>query len=225
MTQAIGDFLPAAIGIAISPIPIVAVTLMLGSARGRANGPAFLVGWIAGLLIAGTALLFLIGAVGASDSGQPAAWVSWLKLAIGLGLVLLAVKQFRARPRGDEEPETPGWMQAIDTFRPAKAAGAGVVLSSINPKNVVLLLAGMAAIAESGLPPDEQAIALAAFTVIASLGAAAPVVLSFALGDRSADLLDGLRGWMTRNGAVVMVVILLVLGAKLVGDAIAGFGA
>jgi hypothetical protein len=83
----------------------------------------------------------------------------------------------------------------------------------------------MAAIAESGLPPDEQAIALAAFTVIASLGAAAPVVLSFALGDRSADLLDGLRGWMTRNGAVVMVVILLVLGAKLVGDAIAGFGA
>src|SRR5206468_3715984 len=39
MGQAIGDMLPAAVGVAISPLPIVAVVLTLVSARGRVNGP------------------------------------------------------------------------------------------------------------------------------------------------------------------------------------------
>jgi threonine/homoserine/homoserine lactone efflux protein len=110
MGQAIGELLPAAIGVALSPIPIVAVVLMLGSARGRANGPAFLVGWVAGIAITGTILLVIAGAIGGSDNGEPATWVSWLELALGLMLVLLALKQFRARPRRDEEPATPEWM-------------------------------------------------------------------------------------------------------------------
>ena len=53
MGQAIGDLLPAAVGVAISPLPIVAVVLMLVSARGRANGPAFLIGWLVGVAGAG----------------------------------------------------------------------------------------------------------------------------------------------------------------------------
>ena len=36
--------LPAAVGVAISPIPIIAVVLMLVSTRGRSNGPAYLIG-------------------------------------------------------------------------------------------------------------------------------------------------------------------------------------
>ena len=44
-----------------------------------------------------------------------------------------------------------------------------------------------------------------------------------ALGDRSRDLLDALRGWMARNNAAVTAVLFLVIGAKLIGDAISGF--
>ena len=51
MGPVIGDFLPAAIGVAISPIPIIAVILMLLTPRARTNGPAFLVGWIVALLV------------------------------------------------------------------------------------------------------------------------------------------------------------------------------
>ena len=42
--QTIGDFLPAAVAVALSPIPIVAVVLMLGTPRARSNGPAFALG-------------------------------------------------------------------------------------------------------------------------------------------------------------------------------------
>ena len=48
MGRAIGELLPSAVGVAISPLPIVAMVLMLVSAHGRANGPAFLLGWVAG---------------------------------------------------------------------------------------------------------------------------------------------------------------------------------
>ena len=49
MGQAIGDLLPAAIGVAISPVPIIAIILMLGTPKARSNGPAFAAGWVIGL--------------------------------------------------------------------------------------------------------------------------------------------------------------------------------
>jgi hypothetical protein len=46
MGEAIGQSLPLAIGVALSPIPIIAVVLMLTTPRARSNGPAFVVGWL-----------------------------------------------------------------------------------------------------------------------------------------------------------------------------------
>lgn len=51
----------------------------------------------------------------------------------------------------------------------------------------------------------------------------APVVIYFALGDRSGPILDRLKAWMGQYNAVIMAVLCLVIGAKLIGDAIAGF--
>jgi hypothetical protein len=44
MWNAVGQVLPAAVGVALSPIPIIGVVLMLVTPRGRVNGPMFLVG-------------------------------------------------------------------------------------------------------------------------------------------------------------------------------------
>ena len=222
MGEAIGDLLPAAVGAAISPFPIIAVVLMLVSPRGRVNGPAFLVGWLVGVGLGGAILLALAGSASANDDGQPADWVSWLKLALGVLLLLLALRQWRGRPLGDEEPVTPSWMGDLDSFSPVKAAGAGVALSVLNPKNLLLMVAGAAAIAQTGIPADEQAIAWIVFTLIASLGVATPIIIFFAVPDRSAELLGRLKTWMADNNAVIMAVILVVIGAKLIGDAISG---
>ena len=54
MGQASGDILPMAIGVAISPVPIIAIVLMLGTPRARSTGPASTLGWVAGLTIVGT---------------------------------------------------------------------------------------------------------------------------------------------------------------------------
>jgi threonine/homoserine/homoserine lactone efflux protein len=111
-------------------------------------------------------------------------------------------------------------MGRLDSFTPAKAAAAGVALSALNPKNLSLIVAGMAAIAQTGIPGGEQAVALIAFTLIASVGVAAPVVISLAMGERADLILASLKDWMARNNGVIMAVLLLVIGVKLVGDAI-----
>lgn len=223
MGQAIGDSLPSAIGVAISPLPIVAVVLMLVTGRGRVNGPAFVVGWWIGLGLVGAIVLSVAGGADATGSSGPATWVDVLFLVLGLALLLLSLTQFRHRPHGDEEPPTPKWMGALDRFTPVKAGGAGVVLSALNPKNLLLATAGAATIAQTGISTGEQIGAYVVFVVVASIGVAAPVVIAFALGDRSRPLLGRLKGWLTHNNAVIMTVLLLVIGMKLIGQAIAGF--
>jgi threonine/homoserine/homoserine lactone efflux protein len=223
MGEAIGQVLPLAVGVALSPVPIIAVVLMLVTPRARANGPAFLVGWIVGLGVVGAIVLAIADPADATSDGQPATWVDVLKLVLGLLLLLVALKQWRARPHGDDEPATPKWMGAIEGFGPGKALVAGAVLAGANPKNILLAIAAAASIASAGISGGGEAVAYLAFALIGTVGVAAPVVIYFSMGERAGALLDGLRRWMARNSAVIMAVLLLVIGAKLVGDAITGF--
>jgi threonine/homoserine/homoserine lactone efflux protein len=223
MGQAIGDFLPSAVGVAISPLPIVAVVLMLVTERGRVNGPMFVAGWCLGLTVVGAIILAIGAGADATDSSGPATWVDVLFLILGLGLVLMALKQWRGRPHGDEDSPTPKWMGALDAFTPVKAGLAGVVLSALNPKNLLLAIAGAAAIAQTGISTGQQVGSWIVFVAIASIGVAAPVVIAFGLGERSRTILDDLKTWLAHNNAVIMAVLLLIIGVKLIGNAISGF--
>ena len=223
MRDAIGDMLPAAVVAAISPLPIVAVVLMLVTPRGRVNGTAFVLGWVLGYAVIGAVVLGVASGASASDDGTPATWVSVLKLVLGLLALLLGVRQFRGRPRGDAKAPTPHWMQDLDTFKPPKAIGTGVLLSAVNPKNLLLAVAGAVAIAQTGISGGEQAVAWIIFIVVASLGVATPVVAVLVLGDRSRRALDEIKDWLVSNNATIVSVIMVVIGAKLVGDAISGF--
>ena len=225
MGEAIGNILPLAVGVALSPFPIVGVVLMLATPRARANGLAFLAGWLGGLVLVGTIVLLAADGAGASDDGEPESWVSVLKLVLGAGLVLLAARQWRQRPRGDAEPPLPKWMQTIDAFKTGKALTFGFALAAVNPKNLMLTVAACASIAQAGLTGGDQAVVLAVFVVLATLGPGLPVAIYFAAGHRAQEILSDLRHWLGHNNTAIMAVLLLVIGAKLVGDGIAGLSA
>jgi len=222
MGKAIGGSLPLAVGVALSPLPIIAVVLMLTSRKARVNGPAFVLGWLVGLGIVGAVVLALAGAGSASQSGSPATWVSWVKIVLGVLLLLVAARQFQGRPHGDEQPQMPKWMATIENTKPVAAAGLAVVLSAANPKNLLLAVGGAAAIAQTGIPGGQQAIAYLIFALIGTLGVGTPVVIYFVMGERSERLLAGLKDWMSAHNAVIMAVLCLIIGVKLIGDGISG---
>src|SRR5829696_8112007 len=222
MGAAIGQSLPLAIGVALSPVPIIAVVLMLTTPRARSNGPAFVLGWLLGLGVVGAVVLVVVGPSAAGNSGQRTRWVSWVMIVLGVLLVVEAGRRWRGRSGAGEEVALPAWLGALDRLKPAVALGGGVVLGGVRPRSLLLVVGGAAAIAQTGITGGQQAIAYAVFAVIATIGVGAPVVIYFAMGERSAELLGRLKGWMRRHNAVVLAVVLLVIGGTLIGDGIGG---
>jgi threonine/homoserine/homoserine lactone efflux protein len=221
LAEAIGDLLPSALGVALSPVPMIAVILMLGTPKARSNGPAFAVGWIAGLAVVSVVVLLL--ASGSDESGSTSSdVVDWIKLAIGVLFLAMAAKQWKGRPREGVEPSVPKWMTAIDGFTVGKSLGLGALLSGLNPKNLALTLASAASIAQAGLSTGQSSLAVVVFVVIGSVTVAGPVVLFMVAEQRAARPLETLKDFMAGHNAVIMMIVLLLLGAKLLGNGIAG---
>jgi hypothetical protein len=221
MGEAIGHSLPLAIGVALSPVPIIAVVVLLTSSRARSLGPVFVLGWLLGLVVVGAIVLVVVGPSGAGSSGQRTRWVSWVMIVLGVLLLVAAGRHLRGT-RGGEEVPLPAWMGAIDRLNPAVVLGGGVVLGGVRPRSLLLVVGGAVAIAQTGIGGGQQAIAYAVFAVIATIGVAVPVVIYFAMGTRSAELLGRFKGWMRRHNAVIVAVVLLVIGVTLIGDGIGG---
>ena len=103
----------------------------------------------------------------------------------------------------------------------AKGGAAGAALSGANPKNLALTLAAAASIAEAGLDPGDTAIAVAVFIALGSVTVAGSVLFYLIDADRAARPLAAVKQFMSDNNAVIMMVVLLLLGAKLLGDGLA----
>jgi threonine/homoserine/homoserine lactone efflux protein len=223
MNGVLGDLLPLAVGVAISPVPIIAVILMLLAPRAGSTSVGFLLGWVTGVVVVTSVFTVLAATVGlgSSDSG-PSTTSSWIQVALGAGLLLLAVRQWRSRPEPGEDAPLPKWMAAIDSFTFPKATALGAALAAVNPKNLLLCAAAGTTIGSSGISTGNQVIAVAFFCVIAVASVAGPVLAYAVARDRMRHPLDALNRWLQANNAAVMAVLLLVIGAALVGKGIGG---
>ena len=224
MNAVIGELLPLAVGIAVSPVPIIAVILMLLSPRAGGTSVGFLVGWVAGVVLGTTILVLVAEAVGFDSSAGPSTTSSWIKVVLGVLLLLLGVRQWRSRPAKGAEVALPKWMAAIDHVTPVKAAGLGVLLSSVNPKNLLMIIGAATAVADAGLSVGDDVVAVAVFSVIACSTVAAPVIAYLAARERMAPVLGELKEWLEAHNVAVMSVLLLVIGVSVLGKGIGGLG-
>jgi hypothetical protein len=220
MGQVIGNLLPFAVGVAVSPIPIIATILMLFAPHAEATSVAFLGGWIIGIAAAATVFIAIAGATDLGTNQQPSAIGGWIRLLLGLILLVLAVKNWRRRPKPGQSPHLPRWLTAIDTITPIRAVGLGFLLSAVNPKNLTLCAASGAAIGAGHLDGTAVFVSAAVFTVIAASTVALPVI-AYAIAPRPMHtILDHLKTWLEANNTAVMAVLLLVIGVVLIGHAI-----
>jgi threonine/homoserine/homoserine lactone efflux protein len=219
LTEAIGNVLPAAAAVALSPIPIVAIVLVLGSPRARTTGPAFTLGWVVGLGAVSIAVTLL--ASGASEQGSATAdGVRWGLAAIGVLFLLMALRQWRKRPEPGEQAEMPRWMASVSSVTWPRALGLGLLLSAANPKNLALTVAASASIAQAGLEVGERLLADAVFVAIGSITVVGAVLFALVAPRRSVSPLERVRGFMAEHNTAIMIVLLLVLGVKFLGDAL-----
>jgi hypothetical protein len=218
----IGELLPLAVGIALSPVPVVAQILMLFGKRARSNGPAFMLGWVLPLAIWGSILLVVTDAGEIGSGGAPSVISSVIKLLLGLLFLFLAYRSWKSRPRPGEEPKMPAWMDTLDAFSAGKSFGLAALLSSTNPKNVGLLASACLIIAQGGLTGAQPWIVLAVFVVVACISVIVPVLYYFSAGASAEKTLTGWKTWLAAHNNTIMFVLLLIMGAKLVGNGLGG---
>ena len=217
--SALGDVLPQALAIALSPIPLVLVILVLVSPRARSSGPAFAVGWLAGLFaLTASAFLLADGADVATDT-TAADGANLLQIGLGRLFLAFAAKQWQKRPRPGEEPATPKLVGAIDSMPPLKVLGVGFVSAALNPKNLPLGISAGVTLAQSS--PSVGISSVVSFAVAGSSVVLVAVAAVLVLGDRTRQPLDELKTWLLANSSTIMMVIFILLAAKMIGSGLA----
>jgi threonine/homoserine/homoserine lactone efflux protein len=223
MGALIGSLLPLAVGVAISPVPIIAVILMLLSKRAGSTSVGFLIGWLLGIVLA-TVIFWLISRAAdlSNDDGEPSTTQAWIQLVLGVLLLLLGVMQWRKRPKAGEVATMPKWMASIEDFTFVKALGLAFLLSAVNPKNLMMFVGAGVALGTATGSTGTAIVALLVFTLLAGSTVLVPVVGYLSAKDRVKPWLEDLRVWLTANNAAVMSVLLVVLGVSQLGKGLGG---
>jgi threonine/homoserine/homoserine lactone efflux protein len=223
VSSVIGEILPLAIGIAISPIPIIAAILMLLSPKAKGTSVGFMLGWIIGILVSVTVFTLLSTVVPRDDTSDSSPIRGVVQILLGAALVFLALRQWRSRPKPGMNAVLPKWMSAIDSMTAGKAFGLGFLLAAVNPKNLLMGASAGVTIGSSGLDAASIAIVIVLFTLIAAASVTIPVIAYLVASKRMAAPLESLRSWLVHNNATIMAVLLLVIGFVVIGKGIASF--
>jgi hypothetical protein len=218
MLDALAESLPLAVALALSPLAIATVVLMLLSARPRAASVAFFVGFVIAIMIV-TAAGYLLASV-LPHRGETSISAPWVLLILGVVAVVLAVRQWRSRPKAGDELELPGWMAKVEGITTSSAFIMGAFFGGVKPKNLLLSIGLGVSLEALTLSTSEAAIVIVIVALIASIPVMVPVIISIVALDRVAGTLDRLRAWMMQHNAAMVGTILLLVGVLLIGQAV-----
>lgn len=201
---------PAAVGIALSPLPTASVVFLLGHRRGYGSALACALGWMAAVAV----VLVVAVPVGerlpaATDDGPPVQAV--IALVAAAVLFGIAAWQWARRRLPDGSPASTRWADAMEALGPGRAFGLGALLF-LSPKSVVLASAAGLTFGDED-PRAVQTLAVGALFVLASgVVVLLPIVMAVALGPRADRLLEAMRAWIATWGVRALVLVLVALG-------------
>jgi hypothetical protein len=220
MWQAVGPLLPIAVALAISSVPIMVMIMILLSPRRKMSALPFLLGWVIGI-----ALVVFLGTLGAHALPEPPRrardmLADVLEIVIGAALICGAVISLVWRSRSQTEG-VPNWLRSVGSFGPLPTFAVAVALS-FRPKGLVLGVAAALVLRAASLKPWEIAVAIAIYTALASSTVVVPIIATLLAPQRVEPRLIAAQAWLSKNGAIVAALILLMIGVVILGGGLAG---
>ena len=206
------DLLLIGLGITLEPFPLTAFILILSAEKGTRKGLAFILGWLACLVVVIAAVILVTGGNPPKPNTAPSTAALAVKLALGILLILLAARQWRrmGRPR-----KPPTWMARLDRLSLWTAAGLAAFLQPW-----ALVAAGAATVTQAKLSTPGDYLTLMLFCVLAT-SSFLYLELYAAFAPAAADArLTRLRTWLDTHRDQVIIGISLLLGFWLAGKSI-----
>jgi hypothetical protein len=149
------------LAIALEPFPLTAFILLLGSRQGTRKGLAFVLGWLASLVVVVAAVVLTTQGKPPAPSTAPSTAALAVKLALGVALVLYAWLRWR-RIGAPRKPPT--WMARLDGVSLWAAAG---LASFLQPW--ALVAAGAATTTQAKLSGPADYLTLILFVLLSLL--------------------------------------------------------
>lgn len=212
------ELIPLALVVALSPLSIIPAVLVLHSPRPRPTGLAFLTGWLLGLTVLTVVFLQVSGLAGGRED-KPPGWASWLRVIVGVALIVFGVYRWLMRRRS---AHTPRWMQGLGELTPLRAGVAGLALTVVNPKVLFICVAAGLAIGTAGVDSAQEWLGVVWFAAVAGSTVALPILGYAVSGGRLDGPLTRLKEWMEAQHATVVAAILVVIGFLLLYKGIHG---
>lgn len=204
-----------ALAIAFDPLPLTAFIVILPSRRGTIKGAAFVFGWLVSLAIVVAITVLATGNNPPKPSTAPSLAGLAVKIAIGVGLVAIAIRQRRRMGRPKKPKKPPKWQEHVDKMSPWFAFG---LAPAVQPW--ALIGAGAATVMEAKLSSWESYLALFAFCVIASASYLTMEIYAVFRPDRSKAFLARFRTWIDTHTDQVIVLGSSILGFWLIANSI-----
>jgi threonine/homoserine/homoserine lactone efflux protein len=206
------DLLLIGLGIALEPFPLTAFILVVSAEKGRWKGLAFILGWLACLVVVIVAVFVATGNNPPKPQTVPSDAALAVKIALGLVLILVAVRTKRREGR----PRKPAaWMTKLDRLSLLGAAGLAAFLQPWT-----LVAAGATTIVEAKLATTASYLVLVLYCLLATSSFLyLELYATFAPG-RANVRLERMRAWLDSHQDQVVIVICLLLGFWLAGKSI-----
>jgi sulfite exporter TauE/SafE len=202
------ELIPLALVVALSPLSIIPAVLVLHTPRPRPTGLSFLAGWLIGLAVL-TVVFVEVSSLLGGLGRKPPGWASWLRVVVGAALIAFGLYRWLTRERSEHMP---GWMQSLGKLTPARAGGAGLALTVVNPKVLFICAAAGLAIGTAGLRGSNVWLAVVWYVAVAGSTVAIPILAYAVSGDRLDESLRRLKDWMEHQHATLVAAILVVIG-------------
>ena len=203
------------LAVALDPLPLTAFLIVLPSKRGVVKGAAFVFGWLVSLAAVVAATVLATSNTPPKPDTAPSYGALAVRIAIGVILVAVAIRQWRRMRRPKKPKKPPRWQEHVDHMSWWFAAGLAPVVQPW-----VLIGAGTATIVEAKVSSWESYLALALFCLLASASYLALEVYAGFWTSRSQPLLARFRTWMDTHTDQLIIVGSLVLGFWLIGKRI-----
>ncbi|MBY8878954.1 GAP family protein [Actinacidiphila acidipaludis] len=214
------DLLIIGLAITLGPLHNTAFILLLSSKRGVRNGLAFILAWLAMLVLLIAFVVTLTGGNPPKHHSASSTAELAIKLAIGVGMVAFA--EYRRRRRGGGQQKrrkrrTPKWQTRLDQVSPWMSAALGVLLQ---PWGAVV--AGAATVAEADLSSAATWAALVGYCLLATSSLLAMELYTTFRPAAAKARLEGVRRWIDQHQEQALVSLSLALGLWLMGKSIYG---
>jgi len=172
MGSALREMLPYTIGLLVSPLPIVAVIVLLGGREGTRKGIIFCVTWWLVSFLLVQALAMFAGAASRPPGAAPA-WESTIKIILGLVLLLWAIRHFVEMRRGPRHSVQ--GLESMGELPPDRLAGAAARLLLFDPLRLIMLIAAALELGSHQLAAVEDVVPAAMFALIGTLSMILPM--------------------------------------------------